>query len=78
MTAGIIMAPSIAYMDRAYRDAVDFGWSREPIIEMLIPPRWMIRWRRLASMWPACSASTSHRHWREVGTGMIIATKWLT
>ena len=37
LTAGIIMAPSIAYMDRAYRDAVDFGWSREPIIEMLIP-----------------------------------------
>jgi phytoene dehydrogenase-like protein len=36
-TAGIIMAPSLAYMDRAYGDARQYGWSREPIIEMLIP-----------------------------------------
>jgi phytoene dehydrogenase-like protein len=35
--AGIIIAPSLAYMDRAYRDALAQGWSREPIIEMLIP-----------------------------------------
>ena len=37
LTAGIILAPSLAYMDRAWRDAMDYGWSREPIIEMLIP-----------------------------------------
>jgi phytoene dehydrogenase-like protein len=37
MTAGIIMAPSMAYMDRAFMDARMHGWSREPIIEMLIP-----------------------------------------
>ncbi|OJY88985.1 MAG: FAD-dependent oxidoreductase [Lysobacterales bacterium 63-13] len=37
LTAGIIMAPSIAYMDRAWQDAVAHGWSREPIVEMLIP-----------------------------------------
>jgi phytoene dehydrogenase-like protein len=36
-TAGIIMAPSLGYMDRAYSDARQDGWSREPIIEMLIP-----------------------------------------
>jgi phytoene dehydrogenase-like protein len=36
-TAGIIMAPSLGYMDRAYCDARQHGWSREPIIEMLIP-----------------------------------------
>ena len=36
-TAGIILAPSLAYMDRAYRDCVAFGWSRAPIIEMVIP-----------------------------------------
>jgi phytoene dehydrogenase-like protein len=36
-TAGIIIAPSLAYMDRAYRDAREHGWSREPIVEMLIP-----------------------------------------
>lgn len=37
LTAGIILAPSLAYMDRAYRDAIEHGWSREPIVEMLIP-----------------------------------------
>ena len=36
-TAGIIMAPSLDYMDRAYADARRHGWSREPIVEMLIP-----------------------------------------
>jgi phytoene dehydrogenase-like protein len=36
-TAGVIMAPSVSYMERAYRDAVDFGWSNKPIVEMLIP-----------------------------------------
>jgi phytoene dehydrogenase-like protein len=37
MTAGIIMAPSLAYMDRAYTDARAQGWSSAPIVEMLIP-----------------------------------------
>lgn len=37
LTAGIIIAPSLDYMDRAYTDARQFGWSREPIVEMLIP-----------------------------------------
>src|SRR5262252_7120227 len=36
-TAGIIVAPSLAYMDQAYRDCVSSGWSRAPIIEMVIP-----------------------------------------
>src|SRR5499426_168684 len=36
-TSGIIMAPSLGYMDRAFCDARQLGWSREPIIEMLIP-----------------------------------------
>jgi phytoene dehydrogenase-like protein len=36
-SAGIIMAPSLRYMDRAYDDARRDGWSSEPIIEMLIP-----------------------------------------
>jgi phytoene dehydrogenase-like protein len=36
LTAGIIMAPSLDYMDRAYLDARAYGWSREPIVEMLI------------------------------------------
>jgi len=37
LTAGIIIAPSLQYMERAYDDARQFGWSREPIVEMLIP-----------------------------------------
>jgi phytoene dehydrogenase-like protein len=36
-TSGIIMAPSLAYMDRAYLDAKATGWSHRPIVEMLIP-----------------------------------------
>ncbi|HLW22927.1 MAG TPA: NAD(P)/FAD-dependent oxidoreductase [Steroidobacteraceae bacterium] len=35
--AGIIMAPSLAYMDQAWLDAKTSGWSRRPIVEMLIP-----------------------------------------
>ena len=37
MTAGIIMAPSLDYMHRAYLDAAVNGWAKQPIIEMLIP-----------------------------------------
>jgi len=37
LTAGIILAPSLAYMDRAYHDCVHRGWSRAPIVEMVIP-----------------------------------------
>jgi phytoene dehydrogenase-like protein len=35
--AGIILAPSLPYMDRAFADARLTGMSREPIVEMLIP-----------------------------------------
>jgi phytoene dehydrogenase-like protein len=37
LTAGIIMAPSLDYMDQAYVDARQYGWSKQPIVEMLIP-----------------------------------------
>ena len=37
LTAGIIIAPSLSYMDRAYADARAEGWSKSPIVEMLIP-----------------------------------------
>jgi phytoene dehydrogenase-like protein len=36
-TAGIILAPTLAYMERAYFDARALGWSREPIVELVIP-----------------------------------------
>lgn len=35
--AGIIIAPSLDYMDHAFNDAKMLGWSRKPIVEMLIP-----------------------------------------
>jgi phytoene dehydrogenase-like protein len=36
-TAGIILAPSLSYMEQAYRDCVERGWSRAPIVEIVIP-----------------------------------------
>jgi phytoene dehydrogenase-like protein len=35
--SGIIIAPTLDYMDRAYTDAKQIGMSRAPIVEMLIP-----------------------------------------
>jgi phytoene dehydrogenase-like protein len=37
LTAGIILGPSLGYMDRAWQDAKTHGWSREPVVEVLIP-----------------------------------------
>ncbi len=36
-TAGIILAPTLHYMEQAYFDARTHGWSRQPIVEMVIP-----------------------------------------
>jgi phytoene dehydrogenase-like protein len=36
-TAGIILAPSLGYMEQAYFDARTHGWSRRPIVEVVIP-----------------------------------------
>jgi len=36
-SAGIVIAPSLAYMERAFFDARMSGWSKAPIVEMLIP-----------------------------------------
>jgi len=35
--SGIILAPTLDYMDRAFLDAKQHGWSKRPIVEMLIP-----------------------------------------
>src|ERR1700761_819682 len=35
--SGIIIAPSLDYMERAYEDAKADGWSKRPIVEVLIP-----------------------------------------
>ena len=36
-TAGIIIAPTLSYMEKAYFDARSSGWSRQPIVEVVIP-----------------------------------------
>lgn len=35
--AGIIIGPTMAYLERAYLDARELGYSRRPVVEMLIP-----------------------------------------
>jgi phytoene dehydrogenase-like protein len=35
-TSGIIMAPSLDYMEKAFFDARQHGWSKKPIVEMVI------------------------------------------
>ncbi|HYQ98436.1 MAG TPA: NAD(P)/FAD-dependent oxidoreductase [Casimicrobiaceae bacterium] len=35
--SGIVIAPSLGYMERAYFDARTRGWSAHPIVELLIP-----------------------------------------
>jgi phytoene dehydrogenase-like protein len=35
--SGIVIGPTIDYLDRAYTDARRFGWSKAPVVEMLIP-----------------------------------------
>ena len=37
LQSGIIIAPTLDYMDRAFIDARQLGWSRQPVVEMLIP-----------------------------------------
>jgi len=36
-SSGIVVAPSLDYMERAYFDARTDGWSKAPIVEVLIP-----------------------------------------
>jgi phytoene dehydrogenase-like protein len=36
-TCGIIISPTLDYMDKAFTDAKAKGWSDEPIVEMKIP-----------------------------------------
>jgi phytoene dehydrogenase-like protein len=35
--SGIILAPTLDYMDEAFLDAKRYGWSKKPIVEMLVP-----------------------------------------
>ncbi|MEQ1616025.1 MAG: NAD(P)/FAD-dependent oxidoreductase, partial [Hyphomicrobiaceae bacterium] len=35
--SGIVIGPSMEYLDQAYLDARQHGWSKRPVVEMLIP-----------------------------------------
>ena len=35
--AGIVIGPTLAYLEQAYLDARQSGWSKQPVVEMLIP-----------------------------------------
>jgi len=37
LTGGIVIGATLSYLDQAYRDARQYGWSKQPIVEMLIP-----------------------------------------
>ena len=64
--SGIVIAPSLAYMDRAWTDARYQGWSAAPIVELLIPSTLDATLappgRHVASpVLPACRAEASGR-----------------
>ena len=35
--SGIIIGPTVGYLERAYLDARTHGWSKQPVVEMLVP-----------------------------------------
>ncbi|BBM04123.1 NAD(P)/FAD-dependent oxidoreductase [Microbulbifer sp. GL-2] len=35
--SGIVIGPTMDYLERAYVDATQYGWSKQPIVEILIP-----------------------------------------
>ena len=37
LTGGIVIGPTIDYLDKAYLDSKLNGWSKKPVVEMLIP-----------------------------------------
>ena len=75
--SGIIMAPSLEYMERAYFDARTEGWSASPVVEMLIPSTSTTRSLRRDVTSQASSASTSTTIFRTAGVGTIAANKRL-
>ncbi len=36
-SSGIIIGPTLQYLEQAYLDARQHGWSKQPVVEMLIP-----------------------------------------
>ena len=73
--SGIVIGPTLDYLERAYLDARTHGWSREPVVEMLIPSTLDSRWRPPASMSRASSCSTWRRIFPMDAAGTTAAEK---
>jgi phytoene dehydrogenase-like protein len=82
-SSGIIIAPSLGYMERAYFDARTSGFSREPIVEMLIPstvdPSLAPKGKHVASLFcqhfnPTLPGGRSWDEEREAAADVIVET----
>ncbi|TAL80997.1 MAG: NAD(P)/FAD-dependent oxidoreductase [Beijerinckiaceae bacterium] len=82
-TAGIIIAPSLAYMEEAWFDARKYGWARKPIVEMVISssldPTLAPEGRHVASLFcqhvaPELPDGASWDDHRETVADLMIAT----
>ena len=82
-TAGIILAPSLAYMEQAYFDARTSGWSKRPIVEvvisstlddMLAPPGQHVASLFCQHVAPALPDGSSWDDNREAVADLMIAT----
>ena len=71
--AGIIIGPSLAYMEQAFFDARTLGGRAARSSSWSSHRRSTIRWRRADSMSQACSASMSRRSCRTALHGTTIA-----
>ena len=83
--AGIIIGPTLSYLEQAYLDARQSGWSAQPIVEMLIPstidPSLAPAGRHVASLFVQHVAPhlPSGRNWsnpaeKETFADLVIAT----
>jgi phytoene dehydrogenase-like protein len=69
--SGIIIGPSIDYLDRAFLDARLCGWSQRPVVEMVIPSTLddslAPKGRHVASLFVQHAAPhlPEHRSWRD-------------
>ncbi|HWK53751.1 MAG TPA: NAD(P)/FAD-dependent oxidoreductase [Hyphomicrobiales bacterium] len=69
--AGIVIGPTLDYLDRAYHTAALHGWSDEPIVEMLLPstldPTLAPAGQHVASLFVQHVAPTlpAPRHWND-------------
>lgn len=81
--SGIILAPTLDYMDRAFLDARRDGWSANPVVEMLIPstvdPSLAPEGRHVASLFcqqfaPDLPGGASWDEARETAADLVIET----